>query len=77
MGVLDGKVALITGAGQGVGKGIAEVLAEAGATMMLSGRTQSKDDAAAAKLRERNVRVKSMRSSSKCSIPARWQPFAT
>jgi NAD(P)-dependent dehydrogenase (short-subunit alcohol dehydrogenase family) len=67
MGVLDGKVALITGAGQGVGKGIAEVLAEAGATLMLSGRTQSKVDAVAAMLRERGANVQSMRAD--VSIP--------
>ncbi|MBT4519328.1 MAG: SDR family oxidoreductase [Halieaceae bacterium] len=40
--VLDGKVALITGAGQGVGQGIAYGLAERGASIAVTGRTLSK-----------------------------------
>jgi NAD(P)-dependent dehydrogenase (short-subunit alcohol dehydrogenase family) len=36
---LDGKIALITGAGRGIGKGIAEVLAEAGADIALNALT--------------------------------------
>ncbi|MGB0920309.1 MAG: SDR family NAD(P)-dependent oxidoreductase [Alphaproteobacteria bacterium] len=42
MGKLDGKVALITGAGQGVGEGIAHALAKEGAQLSLSGRTLAK-----------------------------------
>lgn len=42
MGKLDGKVALITGAGQGVGAGIALALAKEGALLSLSGRTLAK-----------------------------------
>ena len=42
MGTLDGKVALITGAGQGVGQGIAFALAAEGAAIAVSGRTASK-----------------------------------
>jgi len=40
--VLEGKVALITGAGQGVGQGIAYALAERGARLVVTGRTMSK-----------------------------------
>ncbi len=39
---LSGKVALITGAGQGVGQGIAFALAGAGASVVLAGRTLEK-----------------------------------
>jgi len=39
---LSGKIALITGAGQGVGQGIAFALASAGAKLALFGRTESK-----------------------------------
>ncbi|MDH6675894.1 NAD(P)-dependent dehydrogenase (short-subunit alcohol dehydrogenase family) [Rhodococcus sp. LBL1] len=42
MGKLEGKVALITGAGQGVGQGIAFALAKEGARIAVSGRTESK-----------------------------------
>lgn len=42
MGTLDGKVALITGAGQGVGQGIAFALAKEGAKIAAIGRTESK-----------------------------------
>jgi 7-alpha-hydroxysteroid dehydrogenase len=38
---LDGQVAIVTGAGRGVGAGIARVLAEAGATIVGTARTES------------------------------------
>jgi len=34
MGVLDGKVALVTGASKGIGAGIAKALAAAGASVV-------------------------------------------
>jgi NAD(P)-dependent dehydrogenase (short-subunit alcohol dehydrogenase family) len=39
---LDGRTAIVTGAGQGVGQGIALALAKAGATVVVSGRTEGK-----------------------------------
>ncbi len=41
MAVLDGKAAIVTGGGQGVGRGIALALARAGAAVCLVGRTRA------------------------------------
>jgi len=46
---LAGKVCVVTGAGRGIGRGIAESLARHGASVVLTGRTAATlDDAAAA-----------------------------
>ena len=50
MGSLSGKVAIVTGGGQGVGLGIAAAFARAGASLMLSGRDAAKLEQAAASL---------------------------
>lgn len=42
MGVLEGKVALVTGAGQGVGRGIALAMASEGARLVVTGRVEDK-----------------------------------
>lgn len=39
---LDGKLALVTGAGQGIGEAVALALMRCGATVILAGRTESK-----------------------------------
>ena len=53
MGVMDGKVAVVTGAGQGVGQGIALALASEGASVAVLGRTLGKLEATCDLLRER------------------------
>ncbi len=50
---LTSKAALITGAGQGVGQGIALALSAAGASVMLAGRTIAKVETSAELVRER------------------------
>lgn len=52
-GLLQGKVAFVTGGGSGIGQRIAERFAEHGAKVMLAGRKQEKLDAAAAAIHER------------------------
>ncbi|WP_428334506.1 SDR family NAD(P)-dependent oxidoreductase [Novosphingobium sp.] len=53
MADLTGKVALITGAGQGIGQGVALAMAAAGASVVVTGRTFAKVEATAAMVRER------------------------
>jgi NAD(P)-dependent dehydrogenase (short-subunit alcohol dehydrogenase family) len=57
MGQLAGKVALITGAGQGIGQGIAFALASEGVDLVLAGRTLEKVEDTARQVRQRGVRA--------------------
>jgi NAD(P)-dependent dehydrogenase (short-subunit alcohol dehydrogenase family) len=50
--VLAGRAAIVTGGGQGVGRGIALALAEAGADVVVAGRTAARLEAVAAEIRE-------------------------
>jgi NAD(P)-dependent dehydrogenase (short-subunit alcohol dehydrogenase family) len=47
---LDGKLALVTGAGRGIGRAVALALAGAGAELLLNSRTPSELDAVAAEI---------------------------
>ena len=49
---LDGKAAIVTGAGQGVGEGIALELAASGAAVVVAGRTASKVERTASTIRD-------------------------
>ncbi len=50
---LGGRVAIVTGGGRGIGRGISLALAAAGATVVVSGRTQETLDDACAEIRTR------------------------
>ena len=54
---LDGRVALITGAGSGLGRQFAETLAGAGASVVLAARRREKLEETAAKVRQQGGRA--------------------
>jgi NAD(P)-dependent dehydrogenase (short-subunit alcohol dehydrogenase family) len=57
MGRLTGKVAIITGGGQGVGYGVARTFAREGAAVLISGRNADKLETAAGELKRLGANV--------------------
>ena len=57
MGQLDGKISIITGAGTGIGKGIARAYATEGATLVTASRNRKTLEESASELRELGATV--------------------
>ena len=55
---LDGRIALVTGSSAGIGLALARGLGQAGATVVLNGRSAATCDAAAASLRSEGLQVR-------------------
>lgn len=70
MSKLGGKVAIITGGGQGVGLGIAQTFADAGASLVLSGRTIAKLEAVVPDLEARGAKVAVIRADARSRTDA-------
>jgi NAD(P)-dependent dehydrogenase (short-subunit alcohol dehydrogenase family) len=73
MGVLDGQVAIVTGAGQGVGRGVALAVAAEGATVIVLGRTLAKCETVVAEIEDRG----GVATASHCDIEHREQVEAS
>jgi NAD(P)-dependent dehydrogenase (short-subunit alcohol dehydrogenase family) len=57
---LDGKLALVTGAGRGIGRAVALALAQAGAELVLNSRTPSELQAVAAEIEAHGGRARAL-----------------
>ncbi|HCV28696.1 MAG TPA: short-chain dehydrogenase, partial [Dehalococcoidia bacterium] len=57
MGKLDGKVAVITGGGTGIGKAIGKAFAEQGCDLVLAARNAERLDESATEIAELGVRT--------------------
>ncbi len=57
---LDGKIALVTGAGRGIGRAVALALAEAGAELLLNSRSPQQLDAVAGEIAAQGGRARAL-----------------
>jgi NAD(P)-dependent dehydrogenase (short-subunit alcohol dehydrogenase family) len=73
MSRLDGRTAIVTGAGQGIGRGIGLALAKEGAAVALVGRTAAKVEAVAAEVTELGGRALALQ----CDVTDREAVFGT
>ena len=64
---LGGKVAVVTGGNSGIGLGMAEALAQAGAAVCVWGTSEEKNAAARARLEKHGGKVLALR----CDVPTR------
>jgi len=60
MGLLDGKVAIVTGGGSGIGKGIAKIFSQENCSVVIAGRNESRLNAASVELRQHKGKVVSI-----------------
>ncbi len=71
---LDGKTALVTGAGRGIGRAVALALAAAGAELVLVSRTASELDEVAGEIAEQGGRARvlplDVTDSAGCAMPS-------
>ena len=70
---LDGKVAIVTGAGRGLGREMALALADAGAEIIAAARTQAQIDETAHLVRAKGRRCLAIQTDATDSTSTQWK----